>query len=56
MVLQAEIAACHATAASFSATDWGRIVLLYDELVAALGTSIITLNRAVALAMVCGRY
>src|SRR5438445_771968 len=31
--LQAAIAACHAEAASFDATDWKQIVSLYDSLV-----------------------
>lgn len=47
--LQAEIAAVHATAADAAATDWGRIVALYDALLAAQPSPVIALNRAVAL-------
>src|SRR5262249_52928162 len=32
--IEAAIAACHAAAPSFSETDWGRIVALYDDLLA----------------------
>lgn len=47
--LQAEIAAVRATAADAAATDWGRIVALYDALLAAQPSPVIALNRAVAL-------
>jgi RNA polymerase sigma-70 factor (ECF subfamily) len=47
--LQAEIAACHAMAPSPDATAWGRIVFLYDALLAALPSPVIALNRAVAI-------
>ncbi|MEO8626398.1 MAG: sigma-70 family RNA polymerase sigma factor, partial [Candidatus Limnocylindrales bacterium] len=50
-VLQAEIAAEHARAATAAETDWPRIVLLYDELLAAQPSPVIALNRAVAVAM-----
>ena len=49
--LQAAIAACHATAPSFAATDWSQIVSLYDLLVEATPSPVVELNRAVALAM-----
>jgi RNA polymerase sigma-70 factor (ECF subfamily) len=49
--LQAEIAARHATAASWAVTDWVAIVALYDELVAVAPSPIVALNRAVAVAM-----
>jgi len=52
--LQAEIAAVHARAASAAATDWPRIVALYDELLAAQPSPVIALNRAVAVAMASG--
>lgn len=54
LLLQAELAACHATAPSFAATDWPGIVALYDELLAAQGTPVVALNRAVAVAMADG--
>jgi RNA polymerase sigma factor (sigma-70 family) len=54
LLLQAELAACHATAPSFAATDWSRIVALYDALLAAQDTPVVALNRAVAVAMADG--
>jgi RNA polymerase sigma factor (sigma-70 family) len=54
LLLQAELAACHATAASFDVTDWARMVALYDELLAAQDTPVVALNRAVAVAMADG--
>ncbi len=47
--LQAEIAACHATAASADSTAWSTIVALYDALLAAQPSPVIALNRAVAV-------
>jgi len=52
--LQAAIAACHAEAASWEATDWPQILLLYDALVRLLPTPVVRLNRAVALRHVRG--
>jgi RNA polymerase sigma-70 factor (ECF subfamily) len=52
--LQAAIAACHATAPSAAATDWSQIVELYDQLVLAVPSSVVALNRAVAVAMAEG--
>jgi RNA polymerase sigma-70 factor (ECF subfamily) len=49
--IQAAIAAVHAGAASPSATDWDRLVALYDLLLRAEPSPIVELNRAVALAM-----
>ena len=49
--LQAAIASVHARATSTSKTDWRRIVVLYDALVSIHSTSIVELNRAVAIAM-----
>lgn len=49
--LQAAIAAVHARATDPSATDWARIVSLYDVLLRASPTPVIELNRAVAVAM-----
>jgi len=54
LLLQAELAACHATAPSFAATDWGAMVALYDELLAVQDTPVVALNRAVAVAMAAG--
>ena len=52
--LQAAIAAVHAEARSYDATDWAEILGLYDELLAAWPSPVVALNRAVALAMVAG--
>nr|WP_246505381.1 DUF6596 domain-containing protein [Coralloluteibacterium stylophorae] len=49
--LQAAIAAVHAEAADAAATDWARIVALYDLLARADPSPVVRLNRAVALAM-----
>ena len=53
-VLQAEIAACHARAASVADTDWERIASLYEELARLSPSPIVELNRAVAVAMAFG--
>ena len=47
--LQAAIAACHATAASYAETDWDDVVLLYDALLGVEDTPVVRLNRAVAV-------
>jgi RNA polymerase sigma-70 factor (ECF subfamily) len=49
--LQAAIAAVHAEAPSPAATDWARIVGLYDALARADPSPVVELNRAVAVAM-----
>ena len=49
--LQAAIAAVHAGAPSAAATDWARIVGLYDLLQRASPSPVVELNRAVAVAM-----
>jgi len=49
--IQAAIAAVHAEARSAAATDWGRIVRLYDVLVRADPSPVVELNRAAAVAM-----
>ena len=49
--LQAAIASVHARATTTSETDWRRIVVLYDALLSIHSTSIVELNRAVAIAM-----
>ncbi|WP_293393795.1 sigma-70 family RNA polymerase sigma factor [Nevskia sp.] len=52
--LQAAIAACHARAATAAATDWPRIVGLYDELLGLMPSPVVALNRAVAVGMAEG--
>jgi RNA polymerase sigma-70 factor (ECF subfamily) len=49
--VQAAIAAVHANAPTADATDWARIVALYDLLLRAERSPIVELNRAVAVAM-----
>jgi RNA polymerase sigma-70 factor (ECF subfamily) len=49
--LQAAIAAVHAEAESVAATDWRQIVALYDQLLRIQPSSVVQLNRAVAIAM-----
>ena len=52
--LQAAIAACHARAPSLDTTDWRRIVTLYTELLEAMPSPVVALNRAVAIGMAEG--
>ncbi len=52
--LEAAIAACHSTAADDAATDWPRILALYDQLVLLTDSPVAALNRAVAVARVHG--
>jgi RNA polymerase sigma-70 factor (ECF subfamily) len=52
--LEAGIASCHCMAPSEAATDWPRILSLYDRLLQIDGSPIVALNRAVALANVQG--
>lgn len=52
--LQAAIQAVHCDAASFDATDWPQIVLLYDQLSSLMPTPIVALNRAIASGEVDG--
>jgi RNA polymerase sigma-70 factor (ECF subfamily) len=52
--LQAAIAAEHARAPAADATDWPRIVALYDELFAVVPSPVVALNRAVAVAQAFG--
>jgi predicted RNA polymerase sigma factor len=47
--LQAAIAACHAEAPTWEATDWRQILALYDLLLGLLPTPVVRLNRAIAL-------
>jgi len=52
--LQAAIAACHAEAPSWEATDWEQIFLLYGRLATLWPTSVVRLNRAIAMQYVSG--
>ena len=52
--LQAAIAALHDQAATAEATDWPQILALYGLLEQMTGNPVVTLNRAVATAMVHG--
>lgn len=52
--LQAAIAACHARATTAQATDWARILALYDALAALAPSPVVELNRAVAVGMADG--
>jgi RNA polymerase sigma factor (sigma-70 family) len=52
--LQAEIAACHARAASAAATDWPRIAALYAELARQVPSPVIELNHAMAVSRAHG--
>ncbi len=52
--LQAALAACHARARSAAATDWARIVALYEALAQVAPSPVVELNRAVAVGMAFG--
>ncbi|HEY7969859.1 MAG TPA: DUF6596 domain-containing protein, partial [Candidatus Limnocylindrales bacterium] len=52
--LEAAIAACHAEATSWDATDWVQILVLYDRLMELAPSPITRLNRAVATLRVLG--
>ncbi len=52
--LQAAIAECHAVAPSVVATDWERVVLLYEALGRLAPSPVVELNRAVAVSMASG--
>jgi RNA polymerase sigma factor (sigma-70 family) len=52
--LMAAIAAVHAQAPSWDATDWGEIVGLYDVLVEIWPSPVVALNRAVAVGLAEG--
>jgi RNA polymerase sigma factor (sigma-70 family) len=53
-VLQASIAACHASARTPKDTDWLRIAALYARLVQLVPSPVVELNRAVAMSMAFG--
>ena len=48
--IEAAIAACHAEAPSYAATDWAQIVALYDSLLHMAPSTIVRLHRAVRCA------
>lgn len=52
--LEASIAATHCLATEASATDWPRILQLYDQLLALTRSPVTAMNRAVAVARVHG--
>lgn len=52
--LQAAIAECHAVAESVDATNWERIVLIYEALGQLAPSPVVDLNRAVAVSMAKG--
>jgi RNA polymerase sigma-70 factor (ECF subfamily) len=52
--LEAGIAACHAVAPAWDATDWPQILGLYDELLALTGSPVVAVNRAIAVSRVEG--
>ena len=52
--LQAAIAAVHAEAPTYDATDWPQIVTLYDMLAKHDSSPVVLLNRAIALREVAG--
>ena len=52
--LQAAIAAVHAEAPSYEATDWHEVRALYDVLLRLWPSPVVALNRAVAVAMTSG--
>jgi RNA polymerase sigma factor (sigma-70 family) len=52
--LQAEIAACHARAATGDDIEWVRIAALYDALAQVTGSPVVELNRAMAVTMAFG--
>ena len=52
--IEAAISALHAGAASFEATDWPQIVGLYDALACRAPSSIVDLNRGVAISFAAG--
>jgi RNA polymerase sigma-70 factor (ECF subfamily) len=52
--LEAAIAACHALAATYAATDWPQIVALYDHLLALTPSPVVALQRAIAIGRASG--
>ena len=54
--IQAAIHAVHSRAKTFEATDWTQIVALYDQLLSLTPTSVVALNRAIAIGETLGIY
>ena len=54
--VEAAIAACHAEAPSFEATDWMQVVALYDLLLQMEPSPVVRLNRALAIWQVAGAH
>jgi RNA polymerase sigma-70 factor (ECF subfamily) len=54
--LEAGIAACHALAPEYAATNWRQIVELYDQLLEMDDSPVVALNRAVAVAQMDGPH
>jgi RNA polymerase sigma-70 factor (ECF subfamily) len=52
--IEAAIAAAHARAPTFDATDWNEIVSLYDTLMTIAPSPVVALNRAIGLAQLRG--
>ncbi len=52
--LQAAISACHCLAPDYEATDWKRILSIYDHWTTINRSPVVALNRAVALGRVSG--
>jgi RNA polymerase sigma-70 factor, ECF subfamily len=52
--LEAGLAACHAAAPSWDATDWPQIVELYDALFELTGSPVVAVNRAIAISRIDG--
>ena len=52
--LQAAIAACHAEAPGYAATDWAQVLLLYNALLKHVDSPVVRLNRAIALGELAG--
>ncbi len=55
-VLQARIAACHATARRAEDTDWARIAALYAQLLQVMPSPVVALNRVVAVSRSDGAF
>ena len=53
-VIQAQLAALHAVAPSWEATDWPAMLGLYDELLELADSPVVALNRVVAVSFVAG--
>lgn len=52
--IEAAIAACHAVAPTYAATDWARVAALYDVLRERAPSLVVDVNRALAVAMRSG--